>query len=381
MTPPATSPRQDASSVRVVHVDPRFRLVEETFRTNLSAGELGAACTVIVDGRVVVDLWGGWADVAATRPWRPDTLVNAYSVGKPLVALSVLQLGLDLDAPAQRWWPELRTPATVRQVLSHQAGVPAIRQPLTNDDLWSWDAMTAAVAATEPWWEPGTRHAYHTNTYGHLVGGLSHRVSGRLPGTWLRDEVAGPLGADLAWGLTAAEQARCAEVDWRAPLLPGVDPAALDAIPDDRRMVLLGYVNPPGYSSIGVVNTPAWRAAQVPSTNLHATARGVARVYAALLAGELLAADVLAEATSAQSEGWCPVLERDATFGLGFQPTRPDRPFGPNPTAYGHFGTGGALGFADPAAGVAFGYVMNAVVPRWQNSRNRALVDAVYASF
>src|SRR5205085_806205 len=127
--------------------------------------------------------------------------------------------------------------------------------------------------------------------------------------------------------------------------------------------------NPPGYSSVGVMNTAEWRAAEVPSVNLHATARGVARIYEALAAGgtvdgvTVLDADVLAEATRAQSEGWCPVLARDATFGLGFQPTRPDRPFGPNAGSFGHFGTGGALGFADPHAGVAFGYVMNAVKP------------------
>jgi CubicO group peptidase (beta-lactamase class C family) len=133
------------------------------------------------------------------------------------------------------------------------------------------------------------------------------------------------------------------------------------------------------------VNTTEWRVAQVPSTNLHATAGGVARVYEALAAGgscdgvTVLAADVLAEATAPQSDGWCPVLERDVTFGLGFQPTRPDRPFGPNPGSFGHFGTGGALGFADPQARVAFGYVMNAVKPRWQNDRNRALIDALYA--
>jgi CubicO group peptidase (beta-lactamase class C family) len=122
----------------------------------------------------------------------------------------------------------------------------------------------------------------------------------------------------------------------------------------------------------------------VPSTNLHATARGVARIYSALAAGgsidgiSVLDADLLAEATVPQSQGWCPVLEREATFGLGFQPTRPDRPFGPNAGSFGHFGTGGALGFADPAASVAFGYVMNAVKPRWQSPRNQALIDALY---
>lgn len=372
--------------------DPAFSAVREAFAANFERGELGAACTVTVDGQVVVDIWGGWADADRSRPWSRDTLVNAYSVGKPIVALALLQLvargRVDLDAPASRLWPELlagQSGATVRHVLCHRAGVPAIREPLTNDALWDWGTMCRSIAATDPWWEPGTRHAYHTNTYGHLVGELARRVDGRLPGTWLREEVAGPLGADLAWGLDAARRARCADTVWEIDASSGIDWLLSTASDDEQRMIALGYANPPGYSSIGVVNTRQWRASQVPSTNLHATARGVARLYAALAAGgsldgvTVLDADVLAEATAQQSEGWCPVLERDATFGLGFQPTRSDRPFGPNQGSFGHFGTGGAVGFADPEARVAFGYVMNAVKPRWQSPRNQALIDALYA--
>ncbi len=371
--------------------DPRFEAVRQAFVENFGRGEIGAAVAVTVGGRSVVDLWGGWADDGRIRPWRRDTLVNAYSVGKPVVALAVLQLvaagQLDLDEPASRWWPELRAGqqgATVRHVLCHRAGVPAIRQPLTNDALWSWTTMAEAVAGTEPWWEPGTRHAYHVNTYGFLVGELARRRTGRLPGEWLRREVAGPLGADLHWGMGPSDQARCAQVVWQSEMDPPTDPEVLGGLTDEQRMIVLGYVNPPGASSIGVVNTPEWRATQVPSTNLHATARGVARLYAALAAGgtldavEVCPTDVLAEATRTQSEGWCPFLERDVSFGLGFQPTRPDRPFGPNPGSFGHFGSGGAVGFADPDAGLSFGYVMNAVKPRWQNDRNRALIEATY---
>lgn len=201
----------------------------------------------------------------------------------------------------------------------------------------------------------------------------------------MREEIAGPLDADLAWGLTPAEQARCADIFWEIDVDRGIEWFSARAETAEQRMIALGYANPPGYSGIGVVNSKEWRATQVPSTNLHATARGVARLYAALAAGgavdgiTVLDPDLLAEATSAQSEGWCPVLEREVTFGLGFQPTRPDRPFGPNAGSFGHFGTGGALGFADPQACVGFGYVMNAVRPRWQSPRNRALVDALYA--
>jgi CubicO group peptidase (beta-lactamase class C family) len=384
------------TAVAEVHgeVDARFASLRDVFAANFEQGEVGAACVVIVGGHTVVDLWGGWADAARTRPWQRDTIVNAYSVGKPFVALSVLQLvaagAVDLDAPVSRWWPELlagQQGATVRHVLCHQAGVPAIRRELTNDDLWDWDTMADAVASTEPWWPPGSRHTYHTNTYGFLVGELARRITSLLPSDWLRLRVAGPLGADVAWGLADADLARCAEVVWEAPPmpLPRLDYDVIRQLPAEQSMIALGYFNPPGFSSVGVVNTREWRQAQVPSTNLHATAAGIARIYAALAAPggldgvEILDGDVLAEATSPQSDGWCPVLERDVTFGLGFQPTRADRAFGPNPGSYGHFGTGGSLGFADPSTGVAFGYVMNAVKPRWQNSRNRALVDGLYA--
>jgi CubicO group peptidase (beta-lactamase class C family) len=256
--------------------------------------------------------------------------------------------------------------------------VPAIREPLTNEDLWDWGRMTAALAATEPWWEPGTRHAYHTNTYGHLIGEVVRRVSGEACGRRLA-AVAGPLGADVHVGVPPAERHRCAQVIFAAPdRAEGLEFGALEG---DELMEMLSYFNPPGYSSMGVVNSTRWRQAEVPSTNGHGTARGVARMYAALLEpGRVLSVDLLAEAVSPQSQGYCPILHEDVTFGLGFKPTVPRRPFGPNPGSFGHFGTGGAVGFADPHAGVAFGYVMNHVIPRWQSTRNRSLIDAVYGS-
>jgi CubicO group peptidase (beta-lactamase class C family) len=364
-----------------------FGAVREAFAANFAEqGEVGGAVCVIVDGEVVVDLVGGWADRLRRRPWEATTMVNFYSVGKAVVGLLLLQLveaGLiGLDDPIASVWPEFahggKEAATVRHALSHQAGVPAIRQPLTNDDLWHWDRMTDALAATEAWWEPGTRHAYHTNTYGHLVGEIIRRVSGDMPGTRLRT-VADELDADLWFGVPLAEQHRCAEVIWASPM--GSTTIELDGLTGDPLMVALGYFNPPGYSSVGVVNTAEWRSAQVPSTNGHGTATGVARFYAALLEPDrLISPGLLAEATRVQSEGFCPVLGEETVFGLGFKPTVARRPFGPNPRSFGHFGTGGALGFADPDAGVAFGYVMNHVIPRWQSTRNRALIDAVYRS-
>jgi CubicO group peptidase (beta-lactamase class C family) len=370
--------------------DNTFDAVRQEFARNFAErGEVGAAVCVLIDNRVVIDLVGGWADGAGRRPWQPDTLVNFYSVGKPIVALLALQLVdagvIGLDDPLVAVWPEFGTggkeAATLRHALCHRAGVPAIREPMTNTDLWDWDRMAGAVATTEAWWEPGSRHAYHTNTYGHLIGEVVRRVSATTCSARLR-AVTASLGADLWFGVPATEQARCADVTFVTSGAAGQGALAdLTGLTGDALMTTLSYFNPPGYSSMGVVNTPEWRGAEVPSTNGHGTAAGIARLYAALLEpGRLLSDDLLAEATSAQSTGYCPVLGEEVTFGLGFKPTVPRRPFGPNPRSFGHFGTGGAVGFADPDAGVAFGYAMNHVIPRWQSSRNRALIDAVYRS-
>jgi CubicO group peptidase (beta-lactamase class C family) len=361
--------------------------VRRAFVANFTErGEVGAGVCVMVDGEVVVDLAGGWTDESRTRPWDPDTLVDIYSANKAVVSTLALQLVDDgclaLDTPIADVWPEFarrgKGRATLRHALCHRAGVPAIREPLTDDDLWDWDRMVDALAATDPWWEPGTRHAYHPNTFGHLVGEVVHRVSGDLPGDRLRG-VAEPLGADLWIGLPEAHHARCADVIFAVPL--PTEQLRQRAFPDEASMETLAHFNPPGYSSIGVVNSARWRSAQVPSTNGHGSARGLARFYAALLEPDrLLSADLLALATRPHSVGPCPILGEEVGFGLGFTPTSERRPLGPNPRSFGHFGTGGALGFADPDAGVAFGYVMNHVIPRWQSTRNRALVDALYAS-
>ncbi len=380
-------------------VAPGFEPVRDAFVANFAErGEVGAAVCVRVRGEVVVDLWGGWADEARTQPWRDDTLVNVYSVGKAVAAALVLQLvdegRLALDQPVADVWPEFgargKAGATVAHALSHQAGVPAIREPLTNEDLWDWDRMTAALAATEAWYEPGSRLIYHTNTYGHLVGGLIHRVTGRRPGEHLRAVMDGQ-GHDRPvayWiGVPDAELDRCADVVWAPRGSTGEGLAAADGDPStldgDGRLRWLAYFNPPGYSSVDVVNTRAWRQTQVPSTNSHASARGVCDLYAAILGDlgtdPLVSPALLADATRPWVSGECPVLGEVGTFGLGFIPTNPRRSFFPNPRSFGHFGTGGAVGCADPDAGIAFGYVMNHVIPRWQSSRNRALLDTLAA--
>lgn len=373
----------------VVHgtCDPAFSDVRDAFATNfVERGEIGASCSVIIGDRTVVDLWGGWADADLQRAWEHNTLVNIYSVGKSLISLLALRLVdagvLGLDDPIARVWPEFgangKEAATIRHALTHRAGVPSIAVDLTNDDLFTWETMTTALAASPPWYEPGSRITYHTNTFGHLVGEIVRRAGGLMPGEALR-ALTGPLEADVFWGVPQSLLPRCADVIGALTELP----PTLDwhSLEPDQRTIFRGYFNPPGYSSHGVVNSVAWRTAQIPSTNAHASANGIARVYRALAEdGQLLSTELRDEATRIQAAGPCPVLGEDIAVGLGFVPTSKRRPLGTGARSFGHFGTGGALGFADPDLRLGFGYVMNQVIPRWQSTRNRALIDTLYVA-
>jgi CubicO group peptidase (beta-lactamase class C family) len=341
----------------------------------------------------VVDIWGGWADEARTRLWQPDTLVDVFSIGKAMAALSVLLLVeralIDLDSPVPDYWPEFaaqgKGDATVRMLLSHRAGLPAIRRTLADADIYDWALMTSALASEKPWWEPGSTHGYHVNTFGFLAGEVVRRVSGQSIGAFFRREVAGRLEADFHFGFGPEHDDRVAEYLFAGESSRFTAEGAEEqqAVGDDEaRQLLLSrvYLNPPGLSGIGTVNTRAWRAAEIPSANGHATARAVARIYGALLSGEILDPAILGEATAEASAGNDFVFGRPSRFGLGFQLTQPERRLGPNPRAFGHFGAGGSLGFADPDARLAFAYVLNRSGPRWQNPRNRALVEAAYAA-
>ncbi|GAA3622026.1 serine hydrolase domain-containing protein [Nonomuraea rosea] len=354
-------------------VDARFALVKDAFADNVTRrGEQGAALCVRIDGRTVVDLWAG-------AGWRPDSLVNVFSVGKGLIAIVLARLvgrGLiEPPAPVARYWPEFaaadKDATTVAQLFSHQAGLPALRRPLPPGAMFDHDFMARALATEQPWWEPGTGHGYHVNTYGFLAGELVRRATGTTLGAIVRDEIG---GGDIFIGVPASQSHRVIDFHW-----PGTASAPEVAVEPD--MTYNTYFNPPGISGDGTVNTAAWRSAELPSANTHASARGIAAVYDALLAGRLATAHALAAVTAEQVNGNDLVLGRPSRFGLGFQLPQPDRPLGPNPEAFGHFGAGGSLGFADPASGVGFGYVMNTMGGTgWQSSRNRALIDALYTS-
>jgi CubicO group peptidase (beta-lactamase class C family) len=386
------------------HCDDRFEGVRDALEDNFRRhGELGAAVAVAVEGELAVDIWAGWMDAARMRPWQSDTLVDVFSVGKAMAAVCVLTLvehgEVELDAPVSRYWPEFAAAGkgeiTVWMLLGHRAGVPAIRDLLADDAMYDWDLMTEALAREEPWWEPGRAHGYHVNTFGFMTGEIVRRVSGRSIGEFFREAVTAPIEADFHFGIGARQDERTADYLFEgessqedASQFVDGDERRHGGDGDAARHFLLNrvYLNPPGISGLGTVNTRAWRGAQIPSANAHATARGIARVFGALACGgaiggsRLLRPETIEQATVEVSSGTDFVLGRPSRFGLGFQLTQPERPLGPNPRSFGHFGAGGSLGFADPDAGLGFGYAMNRSGPRWQNPRNRSLVDAVYAS-
>ncbi len=328
---------------------------------------------------------------------RSSTSTPWERLGKAVTAVCALRLAergaLDLDSPVSRYWPEFaqagKTRLPVRLLLTHQAGLPAVFRELPKGAVLQWEVMTAALAAQEPWWKPGAGHGYHVNTYGFLLGELVRRITGKSLGSYLRDEIAGPAGLDFFIGLGPELDARCADV---IPALPGPEAEQrraslagdLGALTGLSRMRAGAYWNPPNLSGQGIVNTREWRAAEVPSTNGHGSARGVARLYSALATdGKLDGVHILSPSTvemaiAEQAYGEDLVLQRPTRFGLGFQLTMRERPLGPNPRSFGHFGAGGSLGFADPDARVAFAYAMNQGREGWQHKHVRDLIDRVY---
>jgi CubicO group peptidase (beta-lactamase class C family) len=379
---------------------PAFQGVRDALAEVLASGfEVGAALAVYVDGRDVVDLWGGYADAARTRPWQRDTIVNLYSVGKAISVICALRLvdagRLDLDAPVARYWPEFaranKEQLPVRYLLTHQAALPAIARPLPSGAWSRWDAITEALAAQAPWWEPGAGHGYHVNTQGFLIGEVVRRITGKTFGSYLRESLTGPAGIDFFVGFGPELDGRCADV---LPARPSPESdelrrqlaVDLSSLSGPASMRVSAYRNPADFSGTGVVNTRSWRAAEVPSTNGHGTARAIARLYSALAGNgrldgfSVLSPEIIARASEQQVYGDDIMLERPTRFGLGFQLTMTERRLGPNPRAFGHFGAGGSLGFADPEARVAFGYAMNQSRGGWQHKHVRHFIDLVYAA-
>ena len=346
--------------------DPRFERVREAFALNFeSDGELGAAVAVTQHGRTVVDLWGGWADAARTRPWQADTIVCMMSVGKAVSALAIHLLSdrgrIDLDAPIAQYWPEFsqggKGEIPVRWGLSHLAAVP-VADAAPPGSIYDAVVMADAVAAQAPLWAPGTIKCYHSATMGAICDALVRRVDGRSIGTFVREEIAGPLGLDYFIGVPEADLARCADMVRSTGNL-------LDLAQTGKKNELLSWIwkqLPPGED----YNSTAWRRAEIPSANGHGNARAMARLFGAIACGGT--ADgvgvISREATDrALAEQWRGIsISTGLHFRLGlgfFLNNPPDRPMGRSTRAFGHSGAGGAQAIGDPDSGIGFAYSPN----------------------
>lgn len=387
--------------------EPAWAPVVEAFSTNFTElGEQGAALTIYRFGEPVVNVWAGVRDNKSAgitaEPWQEETCVNIFSVGKGLVALCVLQLAerglLDLDNPIADYWPEFaqedKGRITIRQVLCHRTGLSAFRGLLEYEDIFDWQAMINAIAGLKPWWEPGSAQGYSPFIYGWILGELVKRVSGCASfDEYFQREVAQPLGVRCRFGVPPEEQASLADT---GPLkLPkgvvinnsGADSVALGKImkADPRGVTNRAFGNPPSFMT--ATNTAAWRQAQIPAANGHASAGALARIFGALADGgrlngvELLAPAQLQLCSQELSADEDRVLGLYLRFGHGFMlpQDRPDCRFGRGARAFGHPGAGGALGFADPDYHLGFGYVTSRMGQSLLiDGRVIRLIDAAY---
>jgi len=323
-----------------------FSRVREAF-ADVLAGQPGTGASFAVwhGGTWVVDLWGGYADAGHTRPWQRDTLVMPYSATKPFAALCVLTLvdrGLvDLDAPMRRYWPQLRAEASVRDVLSHRAGVVVLDEAAPEEAFYDWGLMCSLLARQEPAWAPGTAQGESALFYGHLLGQVVRRVDRRSVGRFLREEICGPHDLDFHIGLGDADLARVAD-------LTGFDAgfrASQEAAPELYRRAI---TNPPGSRDPRVVNGRRWRRAEVPAVNGHGTARAVAGFYEALAHGRLVGAAVTEELTRGRGVGPDLVIGDEREWGLGVVL---------DPDGYGMGGVGGSFGWWSEAGQYAVAFL------------------------
>jgi CubicO group peptidase (beta-lactamase class C family) len=348
--------------------DDRYAAVRAVFEENLASGaDMGASFCATVDGKTVVDLWGGFADEARTRPWTRDTIVNVYSTTKTMTALTALLIAdrgeLDFDAPVARYWPEFaangKQDIKVSHLMSHSAGLSGWRETISTEDLYDWAKVTELLAAQAPFWPAGTASGYHALTQGYLVGEVIRRITGRSLGTVFREEIAEPLGADFHIGLPASEDARVAD------LIPPADPPVLPADPDgpadlSAEVRANAFTNPA--PDVSATRTRAWRGAEIPAGGGTGNARAVAEIHAILANGgvargkQFLSEAGCRKALEPQVDGQDLILGIPIRFGMGFG-LGDELMLNPNTLYWG--GYGGSLAVIDLDARTTFGYVMN----------------------
>lgn len=375
--------------------DPKFEPVREAFLENLDGADLGAGVSVWLDGRQVVNLWGGYRDEARKRRWTEDTLVMVASVTKAFSAVCLLQLieqgKVELEAPVATYWPEFakagKSKITIRHILTHQGGLPAISAPYTYEDYFAWDPITKLLEDQEPFWVPGEKHGYHPVLFGNLVGEVVRRVAKVSIGQYLQAHVCRPLGLDFFIGVPKSEFDRVAEVSFATPDVMSATPefkALMERAAQPGSVAQLAFGNPPPPPDIAKAD--GLKSAEMPGSNGHGTAPALAKFFAALSQGgeldgvRILEPETVARATEEEVFGIDATIGATSRFGLGFMLRHDIYPIGPNPKAFGHPGAGGNLGFADPAHKLGFGYVMNRGKPSMFGSPTAYnLVNALYS--
>ena len=388
MTAPADRDAQAPAGQAVAvagRCNERFAAVRAAFADNLSSGrDLGASVAVFLDGRPVVDLWGGVADPATGAPWRADTIVPTASCTKTATALTALLLAdrgeLDLDAPVCRYWPAFaangKSGVLVRHCLGHTAGLPGWDEPLAFADLYDWEKVTALLAAQAPWWEPGTASAYHAHTMGFLVGEIVRRVAGQSIGTVLASEIAGPLGADYHIGLARRHDGRLGRVVMSdAPPPPPAPP------PDSIAAHIIG--NPVTDFAV-LAGDERFVRAEIPAGNGCGNARSLALILSLLACGgevagrRLMSPEGCEAVLRQQSDGVDLGFLAPVRWGLGFALQLGAMNLGPRACFWG--GHGGSLVVVDLERRLSFAYVMNRVVGApFGDRRNASLLAATYA--
>jgi CubicO group peptidase (beta-lactamase class C family) len=364
--------------------DPKFQAAADIFQRNFDTdADLGASFCATVEGEVVVDLWGGFADEARSKPWKKDTIVNVYSTTKTMTALTALLLAdrgqIDFDAPVARYWPEFaaagKEAIKVSHLLSHSSGLSGWKQKVSVEDVYDWDKACALLAAQEPFWTPGTASGYHAITQGHLVGEVVRRVTGKSLGTVFREEIAEPLGADFHIGLPASEDSRVADL-----IPPPTAPLSDQPVSELTTNI---FTNPP----IDPLDTRtrAWRAAEIPAAGGHGNARSIARIHAILANGgvaqgkRFMSEPGCRKALETQIEGIDLVLGVPVRFGLGFGLYGALVPM-KNRNSIFWGGYGGSLIIIDMDARTTFGYAMNKMGPGTVgDARSLDIVSAMWA--
>jgi CubicO group peptidase (beta-lactamase class C family) len=368
-------------------VEAGFEPVQDAFAANFEReGEVGASCCVYLDGKRVVDLWGGVKTPGSTDPYTGETLQVVASTTKGVVAIAAHVLAqegkLDFDAPVTEYWPEFgaegKAHIPVRWLFSHRAGLSAVDRLLTMEEVYAWEPVVRALEAQRPLWEPGTAHGYHVGTYGWLAGEVIRRISGQSVGQFVAERIARPLGLDFWIGLPGDVEGRVATLIPSPP--PTGPPDIFTArLLDPTSLLHRAFVNP--MILPGTFNERAFHAAEIPAANGIGSARALARLYAACI-GEidgvrLLEPGTLKKATTVQSSGEDIVLGYETAYATGFQLPFPFRPMA-GAGSFGHYGMGGSVAFAHPGRGFSFAYVMNQMQPSGGvDPRPHALVEAL----